>query len=187
MLLLTKVLFSAQNCIMEALIISGAFILALAGLLGAVVPGIPGPPLSFLALVVFSYSEHITYSNNYFFIMALIALGITLIDYYLPIYGTKRFGGTKAGIRGATVGLIAGVLVLPLLGVIIGPFGLIGIIAGPFVGAYLGESMTGASSELAMKSAIGSFLGFVAGTLMKLAYSFVVLGYLVYGVIGIIF
>jgi uncharacterized protein YqgC (DUF456 family) len=70
--------------------------------------------------------------------------------------------------------LVVGVVVLPILGIVIGPFGLIGILAGPFVGAYIGEKMSGVDDSLAWRSAIGSFVGFVAGTLLKVVYSIVV-------------
>jgi uncharacterized protein YqgC (DUF456 family) len=65
-------------------------------------------------------------------------------------------------------------VVLPILGIVIGPFGLIGILAGPFVGAYIGEKMSGVDDNLAWRSAIGSFVGFLAGTLLKVVYSLVV-------------
>ncbi|MDP3461169.1 MAG: DUF456 domain-containing protein [Bacteroidales bacterium] len=164
---------------MEFIIIFGAFLLALAGLAGAIIPGLPGPPLSFLSLIVFNFSKYIDYSTHFLVIMAVIAIVITVLDFYIPIYGTKRFGGTKAGSRGALIGLIAGVFVLPFLGIVLGPFGLIGIIGGPVLGAYLGETMAGTSTGFALRSAIGSFIGFVAGTLMKLVYSFLVFFYLI--------
>jgi uncharacterized protein YqgC (DUF456 family) len=105
--------------------------------------------------------------------MGLIMAVILVLDWIVPVYGTKRFGGSKQGIRGSTIGLIIGVFVLPLLGIVIGPFGLLGIILGPFIGAYIGEKSAGKDSNTAFKSAIGSFIGFLAGTLMKLIYSVV--------------
>lgn len=112
-------------------------------------------------------------------VMAFVAVVITVLDYVVPIWGTKKFGGTKAGVRGSTIGLIVSMFVLPVLGITIGPFGLLGVLAGPFVGAYLGEMLGGTSTEAALKSAFGSFVGFLAGTLMKLAYGIVVAVYLV--------
>ena len=60
------------------------------------------------------------------------------------------------------------------MGVVIGPFGIVGILAGPFIGAYIGEKMSGVDDKLAWRSAFGSFVGFVAGTFLKVAYSLVV-------------
>jgi len=71
------------------------------------------------------------------------------------------------------IGLVAGIIILPALGIVLGPFGILGIILGPFIGAYAGEKMTGKDSNTALKSAFGSFIGFLAGTFMKLVYSIV--------------
>jgi uncharacterized protein YqgC (DUF456 family) len=123
-------------------------------------------------------TEKISYSTEFFAITALFALAITLLDYYVPIYGTKKFGGSKAGVWGSTIGLIVGIFVLPFLGIVIGPFGLLGIILGPFLGAYIGEKWVGKADEHAWRSAWGSFLGFLAGTFIKIAYALVI-GYFV--------
>ena len=158
---------------MDWLIISIGILLVLIGLLGAVLPGVPGPPLSFTALVLLQFTKDPPFSENFLIIMGLIMLAVSLLDYIVPIYGTKKFGGSRSGIRGSTIGLIAGIIVLPALGIAIGPFGLLGIILGPFIGAYLGEKMGGKDSDTAFKAAIGSFIGFLAGTFMKLSYSIV--------------
>lgn len=92
------------------------------------------------------------------------AAGITLLDYYVPIWGTKRFGGSKAGTRGAMIGLVIGLFMGPL-----------GIIVGPFAGALLAEMVVGRPGPEALRAATGAFLGFLAGVLMKLAYAVVVL------------
>ena len=155
---------------MDWLFITIGIILILVGLLGALIPGIPGPPLSFIALVLLQFTEKQPFGENFMIIMALIMAAVTILDYVVPIYGTKKFGGSRLGVRGSTIGLIVGIFILPALGIVMGPFGLLGIILGPFIGAYLGEKAGGKDSETAMKAAIGSFIGFLAGTLMKLAY-----------------
>lgn len=160
---------------------------ALIGIAGAVIPGLPGTPLSYGALLLLHLTKAIDYSGKFLIIMAVIAVVITLIDYWIPIYGTKKFGGTKAGVRGSIIGLIIGVIVLPVLGIVIGPFGLLGIILGPFLGALIGERMAGTPEKDAFRSAVGSFLGFVAGTLIKVIYGLVVLFYLGKDIIGLIF
>jgi uncharacterized protein YqgC (DUF456 family) len=100
-----------------------------------------------------------------------------VLDYVVPIYGTKKFGGSKRGVWGSTIGLLVGLFVLPFFGIVIGPFGLFGIILGPFLGAYIGEKTGGRDSNTALKAAIGSFIGFLTGTFMKFAYSVVVIVY----------
>jgi uncharacterized protein YqgC (DUF456 family) len=163
---------------MDILLIILAVLAALIGIAGAVIPGLPGTPLSYGALLLLHFTKAFSYSGKFLIIMAVIAVVITLVDYWIPIYGTKKFGGTKAGVRGSIIGLIIGVIVLPLLGIVIGPFGLLGIILGPFLGALIGERLAGTPEKDAFRSAVGSFLGFVAGTLIKVIYGLVVLFYL---------
>jgi len=163
---------------MEYLIYLLAVIFVIVGIVGDVVPVLPGVPISYAAILLLYFFTDITYSTEMLIIYAVVCIFITILDYLVPVWGTKKFGGTKAGVRGSTIGLIVGVLVLPMLGIVIGPFGLIGIIAGPFFGAYIGEKIGGVDDKLAWRSAFGSFIGFVAGTFLKLIYSLVV-GYIV--------
>lgn len=158
---------------MDWLWITIGILLIITGLLGALIPGIPGPPLSFIALLLLQFTKEPPFSSNFLVLMGVIMVAVTLLDYVVPIYGTKKFGGSRQGVRGSTIGLIVGVFVLPALGIIIGPFGLLGIILGPFIGAYLGERSAGKDSNAAWKAAFGSFIGFLAGTFMKIAYSIV--------------
>lgn len=163
---------------MEYVIYLLAIVFVIVGIVGDVVPVLPGVPISYAAILLLYFFTDITYSTEMLIIYAVVCILITILDYLVPVWGTKKFGGTKAGVRGSTIGLIVGVLVLPMLGIVIGPFGLIGIIAGPFFGAYIGEKIGGTDDKLAWRSAFGSFIGFVAGTFLKLIYSFVV-GYIV--------
>ncbi len=149
-------------------------VLILIGIAGAIIPGIPGPIVSFFALLILQLRENPPFEEELLVIMGLIAAAVTFLDYVVPIWGTKKFGGSKMGVRGSIVGLIIGIIGLPILGIVIGPFGIIGILLGPFLGAYVGESMAGKDSTTAMRSAVGSFIGFLGGTLMKLVYSIVV-------------
>ncbi len=159
---------------MEYIIYLLAVIFIIVGIVGDVVPGLPGVPISYAAMILLHFFTDITYSNETLIVYGILCAVITIVDYFVPIWGTKKFGGTKAGVRGSTIGLIVGVVVLPILGIVIGPFGLIGILAGPFFGAYIGEKISGVDDKLAWRSAIGSFVGFVAGTLLKVVYSLVV-------------
>lgn len=165
---------------MNTTLIILAVVCAIVGIIGSIVPGLPGPPVSWVALLLLHLSHKVAYSTEFLVIFAVVAAVITVLDYIIPVLGTKKFGGTKAGARGSTWGLIVGVIVLPLLGITLGPMGIIGILAGPFVGAYIGEQR-GGNSENALRSAFGSFVGFLAGTLMKLAYCIVVMVYVCKG------
>jgi hypothetical protein len=163
---------------MDYILIISAIVVIIIGFIGDIIPGIPGTPVSYLALLLLHWTDRITYSSQFLLITGLICAVITVLDYVVPIWGTKKFGGTKAGTRGSTIGLIIGILVLPALGIVLGPFGLLGILGGPFVGAYIGEKMGGTPDNLAWRSAFGSFIGFLAGTFMKIAYT-IVIGYFV--------
>jgi uncharacterized protein len=138
-----------------------AFILIITGLLGCVLPVLPGPPFSFLGLLLIHFKRFADFSNLFLLITAAVAIIVTLLDYIVPIWGTKKFGGTKAGQWGATIGMIIGMIFL-------GPLGLI---LGPLLGAIIGESINGAKSEHALKAGLGAFLGFLLGVGLKLAAS----------------
>jgi uncharacterized protein YqgC (DUF456 family) len=176
-----------QHFDMDFFLISFGILLALIGIVGAVIPGLPGPPISFISLILISLTDKIYYSESFYFTFGVLALGITLLDYYVPIYGTKKFGGSRAGVVGSTIGLIVSVFILPFTGIVIGPFGLLGILLGPFIGAWLGETLAGTRGDLALRAAIGSFIGFLAGTLVKLIYSIAVMIIIVRDIIKLIF
>lgn len=161
---------------MSATFIILAVICAIIGIVGSIVPGLPGPPVAWVALLLVHLSKVHPYTVNFLVVMGIVAAVITVLDFIVPVWGTKKMGGTKSGTKGSTIGLIVSVFVLPILGITIGPFGILGILAGPFLGAYIGELMAN-NKEGAFRAAIGSFVGFLTGTLMKLAFSIVVLVY----------
>jgi uncharacterized protein YqgC (DUF456 family) len=172
---------------MEILLLILALLLMLTGLIGCLIPVIPGPPVSFIAFIILHFTPYAHFSAKQLWIFALLSLFVQILDYFVPIWGTKRFGGTKTGIRGSTVGLIVSVFILPFLGIVIGPFGLFGIIAGPFIGAYVGESIAGKDSHEALKAAIGSFIGFLTGTLIKLIVASIISFYILKAIIQYFF
>lgn len=166
---------------MTIVLIIVAILLSLIGLVGALVPGIAGPPFSFLGLLALSFVDRIEYSPEFLVVMGVIGAIIFVLDYVIPIWGTKTLGGTKAGVRGSTIGLILGLLVT-----IVFPIGFIAILLGPFIGAYIGERNAGTEDHLAWRSAFGSFLGFLAGTFIKTIYALVCIFYIVKDIIGLI-
>lgn len=149
---------------METALLVLSAILALLGLLGSFLPILPGPPLSFLALGILWFSHEYQPSATTLGIYLAGATAITALDYLVPIWGAKFFGGGKAGTYGATAGLMVGFFLGPL-----------GIVLGPFVGALLAELLVGRPSQEALKAAFGAFLGFVTGVLLKLAYGFLII------------
>jgi hypothetical protein len=141
-------------------IISGG-LLIVAGIIGCFLPFLPGPPLAFLGLLAQQFKSSSPYSSRVILLFLVITVVITLLDYVIPVYSTKKFGGSKYGVWGCTIGLIAGFW--------LGPFG---IIVGPFAGAMLGEFIASNDSAQALKAATGSFIGFLAGTFLKLIVCF---------------
>ncbi|MDX1627522.1 MAG: DUF456 domain-containing protein [Fulvivirga sp.] len=133
----------------------------LTGLIGCLLPVLPGPPISYLGLLVLQLQENAPFSLKFMLIWAGITVIVTVLDYVVPAYGTKHYGGSKWGIWGTVLGLIVGIFVFP-------PFG---IIIGPVVGALIGEAISGKDSKAAFRAAFGSFVGFLFGTLIKLVAS----------------
>jgi len=157
---------------MDYLLLAVAVVLIIFGLIGCVLPIIPGPPLSFLGILALHYTKFASYSTNFLVIAASIAIFVTILDYMVPIWGTKKFGGTKAGMWGATLGMIIGMIFL-------GPLGLI---FGPLVGAIIGESIKGANNKDAFKAGLGAFLGFLMGVGLKLAASIYITWHFITGI-----
>jgi uncharacterized protein YqgC (DUF456 family) len=143
-----------------------AYILAIIGLLGSIVPGLAGPPFSWAALLVAGFSDKIEFTTPFLIVTAAVAVAITLLDYVVPSWSTKRHGGSKAGVWGCNIGLVISIIGLPF-----GPTGLIGVVFWPFVGALAGELLSGKKSREAMRAAWGAFVGFLTGTGLKLAYA----------------
>lgn len=151
---------------MNVILIIAAILLVLIGLTGSIVPGIAGPPFSFLGLLVVSFVSGIEYPSRFLIVMGVFAAIVFALDYVVPSWGTKRFGGSKAGVRGSTIGLILGLLVT-----LIFPVGFIAMLIGPFLGAYIGEKNAGTDDSQALKAAFGSFFGFLVGTGLKVIYA----------------
>ena len=167
----------------EYIIITLGFILLAIGLVSSVIPPLPGPPIAFSSLLLlhFGTSNHPTSNAMHFhpnhpinnwilLIMGIVAIASTFLDNLASIYGTKKFGGTKAGVRGSFIGLIIAVFFTGWIP-FIGPF--TSILVGPFIGAVIGEKIGGQANEVALKSGFGSFLGIKIGvSLVFLVYFF---------------
>lgn len=138
------------------------------GILGCILPLLPGPPLCFLALLIQQLRSDTPFTSKFLWIWAGITVAVTALEYIIPVVSTKRFGGSNYGLWGCTIGLIAGFW-----------FGPVGIILGPFVGAFIGEVLATSNSQQALKAAWGSFIGFLLGTLLKLVACVIMAWYLV--------
>lgn len=146
---------------MDTFLIISGIILMLLGIAGAVLPVLPGPPLSYAGLLLLHFTAKYQFTAKFLIIWGIITALVVLIDYMVPVWGARKFGAGKAGIYGCIIGLAIGLFVFP-------PFG---IIFGPFIGAVIGEVITGKEADNAMKAGFGSFVGFMTGVMLKVITS----------------
>lgn len=148
------------------------FAVWIVGLVGCVLPVIPGPLIAYGALLLMQLSNKPPFSVAMMLFWGILTLIITILDYWVPIYGTKKAGGTKWGSNGAIIGMIVGMFLGPL-----------GLFIGAFIGAFVGEILNKQSKGKALKAAMGSFLGFIAGVFGKIVFVLMILAYFFIGVI----
>lgn len=151
---------------MDIILLILAALCIIFGILGSFLPVLPGPITSWLGLLILHFTEPIPMNKPFLIITLIVAILIWVLDYIIPAMGTKRFGGSKAGMIGTSIGLVVGIL-SPI------PFG---IIVGPFLGAFVGEMTNKTDTNIALKAALGSFLGFLASTFIKFIVAIVYLG-----------
>ena len=150
---------------MEYFFIIVALLCALVGIAGSVIPALPGPPLSFVGLLLLLPCEGDGISGMTLFVTGAAAVAITVLDYVAPAWMTKKSGGSKYGIWGASIGMLVGLFMGPL-----------GIVLGPFAGAFIGEMLAKNSTEMALKMAFMSFVAFMLTTGIKFAYCVFIAG-----------
>lgn len=150
-----------------------ALVAALFGLIGSIVPGLPGPPVSWVGMLLVFLEKDLGPSGEpmtttFLFIWLGITVLVTILDYVVPAWFTRVTGGHKAAGVGAIVGLFAGLFIPP-----------VGMIFGSLAGAFLAELLFEDNGVWpAFKASIGAFLGFIAGTGMKLICSGVMAYYI---------
>ena len=152
---------------MDLLLMLIGALLMIVGILGSFLPVLPGVPVSWLGLLVLHLAPSIPMNYWLLGITLIIAILIYALNLVIPAMGTKRFGGSRSGMVGATIGLVIGLIApIPL-----------GVLIGPFIGAFIGEIINKSNSRSALKAAFGSFIGFLASSFMEfvIAFGFLIL------------
>ena len=113
---------------METLLIILALVCCIVGLLGSILPALPGAPISYVALLLLLPCEGADISTTALWVYGIFLAIVSILDYVAPVWLTNVSGGSKQATRGSVAGLIAGLFFFP-------PWGLV---VGPFVGAFIG-------------------------------------------------
>ena len=159
---------------MDIFLIILAFIVAILGVTGSLLPVLPGPPLSFAAILLAKLSSMSVLSTKLIWIMFFTALAITIFDFISPSIITKKFGGSSLAAKLSLVGMIIGTFFFP-------PFGMI---IGPFLGAFIGEFIYNRKASNALKIAFLSFIAFLVNTGIKFFYALISIFIIIKGLIS---
>ena len=149
---------------MDIFLLILSFAIMIVGIIGSVIPVLPGPLSSWIGLFLFSRISDVQVNNTLLVTTFIIALIIFILDYILPIYTSKKFGASKYGIIGASIGTIIGLFIPPF-----------GIIIGAIIGAISGELLLNKNFKKSFKAGIGVFLGLIVSGLSKALISSVYL------------
>ena len=146
---------------MDILLMVLAFLLLVASIVGCVLPVLPGPPLAYAGILLLHLTDKVHFTTHQLIIWLVVVVVLQVVDYITPLLGSKYSGGTSFGNRGCIAGTILGMFFMPW-----------GLIIGPFVGAIAGEMMGGQNLTQAIRAGIGTLLGYLFGTLMKVIVCF---------------
>lgn len=157
---------------MEIIIDIIAVLMAITGIVGCIIPALPGPPLTYASLLLMYLLNNPddAISGKFMVTWIIIVAAVSILDYVVQPYFTKITGGSKLAVRYSIAGMVAGMIFFP-------PFG---IIAGSFIGALIAEFVVNKKPlQNSLLAAFGAFLGFIFGTGLKLAASATMLYYLI--------
>ena len=143
---------------MDIFLLLLGFVFVCLGIIGSFLPVLPGPLTSWVGLLLLHSTKIFPMDWTFLGVTLAIALLIWILDYFIPAMGTKRFGGTRYGVYGTTIGLLIGLL-SPI------PFGML---IGAFLGAFIGEMIYDSKdTNRALKASFGAFFGFLASATIK--------------------
>lgn len=139
-------------------LITLSLLLIMAGMIGMVLPAIPGPPILLLGLFTAAWSEDFAYvGTGTMIVLVILCVLAVALDFIAGALGTKRAGASREAVIGSLVGAFLGLFILP-----------IGLIIGPFLGAMLGELSTGRPWQQASRAGWGATIGMLLGIVAKL-------------------
>lgn len=161
--------------VLTVLLVTLGILLIVAGLIGCIAPVIPGPPISFVGLLLAWGARG--WDTEVLGWATVLVLGVavvlvTILDTVAPVVGARRYGASSAGIWGSVIGMVVGIL-----GFL--PVGPLGMLAGAFLGAWVGELFAGKEGAAALRAAWGVFMGTVMGIVLKLVVSLAITFYFV--------
>lgn len=142
---------------MDIFLLIVAFLCILIGVVGCIIPGLPGVPVAYVGLWIAQAADRVDFSWKVLVVWGVVTIVVSILDYVVPAWGTKRYGGSKFGVWGSMIGVLVGLA-----------FGVVGVIIGPLVGAIIGELIGGKELTQALRAGWGSFVGFLFGTIIKL-------------------
>lgn len=143
-----------------------AVVLIAVGIAGTILPALPGPVLIFAGFLVAAWADDFQRVGPAILVLlALLTIVAYLVDFAATVLGVQRSGASGRAVVGAAIGLFAGI-----------PFGLPGLLLGPFAGAVLAELTVRNDLRQASRAGFAAWLGFIVGTVAKLAIVFAMLG-----------
>ena len=155
-----------MNTVAVAIMIIVGLVLAIAGVVGCLLPMMPGPPLGFIALLIISFARNWEpFSTTFLVVVGAVTALTLLLDYVLPVMGARKYGASRLGFWGSMFGVLVGMFVFP-------PFGMI---IGGFAGAVAGELCAGSAGRSALRAGWGVFAGNLLGIALKTGLSVIML------------
>lgn len=153
---------------MDYLLLTIGLICCIVGIIGSIIPGLPGHPLNFIALLLMQWVNHQPGTGT-LIVYGLLTVLILVLDYFIPVITAKKYGATRAGIIGSMIGMVAGMFLTP-----------IGMILGVFLGAMLGDLYSGRSTSDATRSGLATLLGTLLSTGFKVILALLMTGVFCY-------
>ncbi|HHT61404.1 MAG: DUF456 domain-containing protein [Paludibacteraceae bacterium] len=151
---------------MDTVLIILAGICLLVGWIGSFVSILPGVPLSYIGIVLLQLTDKVDFSWTFLLVWLVVVIVVQLLDSFLPIYYAQKKGGSKWAVWGSVIGCFIGFFFTP-----------IGILLGTFLGAVVGELLSGKGMEVSLKAGLGTFVGFLLSIGLKLIVASILIYY----------